>query len=84
MSTTPTFEDLQKTIDMFRDHGISTEEIKKQMNREFKYIGLLPIGYEYKIVELPGSIRIIGVSHDKPPIGFIMKNGKLEEIKLEP
>ena len=49
---------------------------------EFKFIGELPIDYEYKIVMVEDTIRIIGISLNKPPIGFILRDSKLEEIEL--
>lgn len=56
---------------------------KKAGFREAKYLGELPRGYEYKFLFDGINLKVIGVAHDKRPIGFIITNEKLEKIKLE-
>lgn len=53
------------------------------IERENKYIGELPDGYEYKFLRIGDEIRIIGVSLDKAPIGYTLKDGELKEIKVD-
>ena len=53
------------------------------MARQFKYIGDLPNGYIYKLIQTNYIIKVIGVAHDKPPIGFILNGTDLEKINLD-
>jgi hypothetical protein len=50
--------------------------------RQFKYVGELPIGYEYKIIQTEYIIKIIGVAYNKSPIGFILNGTSLEKIDI--
>lgn len=52
--------------------------------RQFKFIGELPAGYEYKLIQTEYIVKVIGVHKDKPPIGFILNGTDLEPIELEP
>jgi|HubBroStandDraft_6_1064221.scaffolds.fasta_scaffold3205104_2 hypothetical protein len=52
--------------------------------RSFQYIAELPSGYEYKLFQIAGEIRILGINPDKKPIAFTLHNTKeLLEIDLE-
>jgi hypothetical protein len=54
------------------------------MTRQMKFIGELPSGYEWKLIQTDYVIRLIGIAQDKSPIGFILNGTELEQIKLEP
>jgi hypothetical protein len=50
--------------------------------RDFKFIGELPDGYEYKLFQTDEWLKVIGVSLDKEPIAFIVHEDRLEKIEL--
>ncbi len=57
-----------------------TNELKRPMS--FSFIGELPDGYEYKIMDVDGVIKIMGVHKDKEPIAFFIDDNRLIKIEL--
>jgi len=50
----------------------------------WKYIGELPSGYEYKIVQQTNYFQILGVSENKSPIMFaLFPDGSFHEVDIE-
>lgn len=49
-----------------------------------RYIGRLPDGYSWKILNINNEIRIFGIAEDKHPLAFMIKNHKLQQINLDP
>lgn len=52
---------------------------------DFQLIAELPEGYEYKIFQVNGDIRIMGAHRNKEPIAFKLEERKrLVQIELQP
>lgn len=51
--------------------------------RNWKLLGQLPSGYEYRIINVDGKLLIVGINQDKPPIAFKIKEEKLIEVRVD-
>ena len=59
-------------------------DLVSDQEREYKYIGQLPDGYEYKLAICDGVLKIIGIAIDKEPIGFELDAyDKLHKIEIK-
>lgn len=52
------------------------------IDRNVKCIGVLPDGYQYRLVNALGDYRVIGLHPDKEPIGFYIEQDKLVPMDI--
>lgn len=53
------------------------------IDRKLNFIGCLPQGYEYTLLKVGNTVKILGASPVKAAIAFILSNNELIPIDLK-